>query len=241
MKEEKILLSMRSINNIMDLANLLKNLFPVKISFFPENNQYRLAFSAEFSSDCLLKFKKKQKTLHLLVFLNGKSRIYEDDALTSYMFHQDYILIDNLEKEINPLLSFESIAQFVEFLKDEFGKFDFPDIGIESLSLINLEERDKRIKAWRKKFDMLIPYGVVVEPVYDTDERAAVSTIFELNVPIKPVPKEIAEQNNAGITYDAGCLDEKSWTPFYPEDDWNAMYKEIVEKLKEIYKIPIPE
>jgi hypothetical protein len=225
-------LTLKSVDSILDLSNFLKNFFNAYTRIIPE---------AEASDGIVLyaKIDGRKYFLYphlcknhvaLFVMIGGAVKIYATNDLLKELY--------GFSINENPTASFQTISGLVEFLKEELQqRVNIPEPEVSNMELIDLEEREKNLNAWAELFRKLIPYGVIF-----TDQRKEIVSqsnfIFELEVPGKPVPQEMAIKNeyHAGGYYEDTGMDSLH---FYPGgEDWAENYKAVVEHLKKIYEIP---
>lgn len=221
-KSERILLDIGTIDNIFDLSNFIQRVFRAEIRFFEDTNEIGMAFCASF--------KGIKKNLIVFVFLGGASDIYEcnkEEVFLAKLFELNYF-VENFLAKNKSIHHFNEPRLLVDFLKDEATEITFPDPEIiDSVKLVDLAEREKRINKWREIFFNLVPYGVVVE---DKRNESETRTIFCLTLPIGPVPTDVAERNEYNDYFHGN-----DFIFFHPEDDWVKEYQNIVTRLNNIY------
>ncbi len=229
----EVTINTKSIDNIMDLGNFIKNFFGADVKFFGENND-GIAFVSCFPTDRFIKIPPKREYIFIVVFVGGSSKIYQSDSQIDAFF----LTLCLPDPKRKPLLEFEDMESLVDYLKIELTQITFPDMEVKSVRPIDFKDRNKRIEQWRDIFKQLIPYGLIVRYVEEHPDIAEYGRIFELEWPDKPTPKEVAEKQEYNSEYYSG----DGYVGLEPGDDWTKIYKEVVARLQKIYDIPkIPE
>ncbi len=225
----EVTINTKSIDNIMDLGNFIKNFFGAKVQFF-EKNDNGVALAAYFPTDRFIKIPPKREFIFVVIFVGGNSKIYQAGSGIDAFFLE--LCLPNIENK--PYFEFENMEDLVNYLKSELTQITFPDMEVRSVRPIDFEDRKKRIDQWKSIFQQLIPYGLIVRCVEDYPEIADYGRIFELEWPNKPTPKEVSEKQK----YDSDYYSGDGYIGLEPGEDWVKIYKEIVVKLETIYNIP---
>lgn len=225
-------LTLKSVDSILDLSNFLKNFFNAYTRIIPEvEASDGIVLYVKIDGRKYFLYPRLCKNhVKIFVMIGGAVKIYATNDLLKDLSGV------NINEE--PTASFKKIADLVEFLKEELQqRVDIPEPEVSNMELIDLEERENNLNAWAELFSKLIPYGVIF-----IDQRkeivSEIDFIFELEVPGKPVPQELAIQNkyHYGGYYEDTGMDSLHFFP--GGEDWAENYKVVVEHLKKIYGVP---
>jgi hypothetical protein len=225
-------LTLKSVDSILDLSNFLKNFF---------NSYTRIIPELEASDGIVLyaKMDGRKYFLHpslcknhvaIFVLISGEVKIYATNDLLKEL--------RGFNINEKPTASFQKLSELTRFLIEELQqRINLPEPEVSNIKLVDLEEREKNLNAWTELLSKLIPYGVIF-----VDQRKEVVSeidfIFELEVPGKPVPTELAIQNkyHEGGYYEDTGMDSLHF--FSGGEDWAENYKAVVGHLKKIYSVP---
>lgn len=243
---QEISIPIGHVDNVLDLANLLKKFFNADIEILNEKSGNegvaiiaRLNYKRYFLDR--LYYNVSSEFIKITVYVVGNSKIELDEDIV------DLLTKKKLKKE-RDVYVFETIKALVNFLKFQLTQIDFPQINVEDLKQIDLSEREKRLDQWQEAFEKLIPWGVNVSNQRN-EEIASCNWIFELEPPRTPLPMDLAIKNQRPSRYyeEAGEIYERfnksgvdGCEQFFPgESDWNKQYQSVVNHLKKIYKVDV--
>lgn len=226
----KIEIDFKQVDNILDLCNFLKYILRAEVKILHEEKS-GIALVAHMRTSNVFARAMQFTTMTAFVFVNKKVKIFFHENSLIHMFS---VSPEDLEKTDAKFTehSFKTIQSFIDFIQPETVPIEFPEIDIQDFKEIDLEKREKALDKWEEVLEKLIPYGVLL------DNQRHVNTgghyVFQLHLPCKAVPKDIALKNEFGDgeyheNFDlllSFCSGKK---------DWNEMYKEALSHLKKLY------
>lgn len=228
----KIEINFKQLDNVLDLANFLKYFLRAEVNILPEDKN-SIALVAHMRTNNIFARYMKNKEMTVFVFMNKTVRIFFHDNPVVHMFK---VSPENFEATDAKFTehSFKTIQGFIDFIQPHTVSIEFPAIDTQDLEEIDLEKRKEALSKWKEVLEKLIPYGVLVQNQL-SDHISDASWIFELHLPVAPVPKEDALKNEYLDEYHYNYEDDHLIC-FYPGDkDWNKQYKHVINHLKKLY------
>jgi hypothetical protein len=202
----------------------MKRVFKAEVRNFKTSAETNIKCVIRFSSLCILKCGHKQSIV-IRIKESGESSMYDENS-------SNELIPEVGDKKV--FKNFKTLSELMSYLLPFTSLIEFPKPkNLKGIRPINLKRREQNLDEWHSILMKLVPYGVRVEDSRGEDDSLS---LFHLTLPERPVPKEIALQNQWHNNYH-----KEYYISFYPDDDWSALYTGAVEYLKTIYKeYPLP-
>lgn len=239
MDTDTINIQLRPIDNVLDLANFFKHFFQAEeVKIFSEGRESKdyIILRSYIKTENIFARHMGNGIMVVFVFMNKKVQVFFHNNPFIHMFD---VLPSDFEKTGMEFMmySFNTIQDFINFIKPNINVLiEFPKIDVKDFKeRINLERRREALNEWREIFEGFIQYGVLVENQLD-EYLSRKDWLFKVHLPARPVPKEIALENNLNDKYHNN-YDDEHVILFSPGEDWNKKIQNIFSYLEKLYAI----